>query len=87
MIDINAAVPTVLSRLRKLPEDATLELLTFKRDRGVRITRIGDDLFSVVEFGYRNETVRADSKSLKKYLKTVVKREFPRSNKAHLREV
>lgn len=85
MIDINTAVPTVLSRLRKLPEDATLELLTFKRDRGVRIQRHGD-AYAVTEFGFRDETASVDLKSLKKLLKTIVKREFPRSNKAHLRE-
>ena len=86
MIDINAAIPAVMARLKQLPAGATLELLTFKRDRGVRIAKVADNEFSTTEFGYRDETADTDLKGLKKLLKTVVKREFPRSNKAHLRE-
>jgi len=85
MIDLGAALPTALSRLKKLPDGATLELLTFKRDRGVAV-RITCDLFEVCEFGYRDETNTEGGAGLKKRLKTILKREFPRSNKIHVRE-
>lgn len=86
MIDLKAAIPTALSRLRKLERGAVLELLTCKRDRGVAIRRTGDDAFEVREFGYRTGTVTADLKGMKKLLRTLLKREFPRSKKIHVRE-
>lgn len=85
MIDLGAAIPTALARLAKLPEGATLELLTFKRDRGVALRRIGGRI-EIREFGFRDETTLVDAGGLKKHLRTVLKREFPRSNKVHLRE-
>ena len=84
MIDISGAVPNILTRLKKLPVGQGLELLTFKRDRGVRILRAGEDQFSVTEFGFHAETVRADLKGMKRIIKTVLKREFPRSNKVRI---
>jgi len=85
VIDIGAALPTALSRLKKLPDGATLELLTFKRDRGAAVRRTGA-VYEVREFGYRNENSVEDARGLKKRLKTILKREFPRSNKVRLRE-
>jgi len=85
MIDMGAALATTLARLKKLPDNGTLELLTFKRDRGVLVRRTGDG-FEVREFGYREEISDVSAKDLKKRLKTILKREFPRSNKVHLRE-
>ncbi|EGB14838.1 hypothetical protein DND132_1631 [Pseudodesulfovibrio mercurii] len=83
MIDLGAALPTALSRLKTLPDGAVLTLLTFKRDRGVAVRRV-DDGFEVREFGYRDETVLEDADGLRKRLKGALKREFPRSNKVHL---
>lgn len=85
MIDLGSALPTLLSRLKRLPDGAVLTLLTFKRDRGVAVRKNGGG-FEIREFGYRNETVEEDAAGLKKRLKAVLKREFPRSNKVHLLE-
>ncbi|AMK10681.1 MAG: hypothetical protein AB7E51_15505 [Pseudodesulfovibrio sp.] len=86
MIDLGSALPSALNRLKRLEVGGFVELLTFKRDRGVEILRTGEDRFEVREFGYRDETVQAGQKDLRRLLKTVLKREFPRSNKVHLRE-
>ncbi|WP_272699318.1 hypothetical protein [Desulfovibrio sp. Fe33] len=85
MIDMGSALATALARLKKLPDGGTLELLTFKRDRGVSVRRTGD-AYEIREFGYLDETSATTAKDLKKRLKTILKREFPRSNKVHLRE-
>ena len=85
MIDLGSALPTALSRLKKLSDGAVLELLTFKRDRGVAVRKTGP-LFEVREFGFRDETCTENLAGLKKRLKTILKREFPRSNKVHVRE-
>jgi hypothetical protein len=85
MIDLGAALPAALSRLKRLPDGAVLELLTFKRDRGVAVRKVGAG-FEVREFGYRDETAAEDAAGLKKRLRAILRREFPRSNKVHLRE-
>lgn len=87
MLDIAGAIPNILTKLKKLPVGNSLELLTFKRDRGVRITKTGADSFTATEFGYQAATFEADLKGMKKLLKTVLKREFPRSNKIRVREI
>lgn len=86
MIDLGSALSAALDRLKRLPVGGVVELLTFKRDRGAAILRVDNDVFEVREFGFRDETARADLKGVRKLLKTVLKREFPRSNKVHLRE-
>lgn len=86
MIDLGAALPATLDRLKRLPLGGFVELLTFKRDRGVEILRVGEDTFEVREFGFCDETSRTGLRDVRKRLKTVLKREFPRSNKVHLRE-
>lgn len=87
MIDIGGAVPNIMTRLKKLPVRHGLELLTFKRDRGLRICRTDESTFSATEFGFRTETNQTDLKGMKKLLKTVLKREFPRSNKIRIHEM
>ena len=84
MIDIAGAVLNTLSRLKKLPVGQGLELLTFKRDRGLRIRRTGEDRFAATEFGFRDETVETDLKGMRRVLKSILKREFPRSNKVRV---
>ena len=81
MIDKANAIPTILTRLKKLPVGSGIDLRTFKRDRSVIIRRNGNDLFSVTENGFRTETFTTDIKGMRKLLKTLLKREFPRSNK------
>lgn len=81
MIDIGGALPELLTRLKKLEPGNTLEMLTFKRDRGARITKHAADRFTVEEFGFAQSELETNQKSLKKVLKTILKREFPRSNK------
>lgn len=87
MIDINGAVPNIMTKLKKLPLGHGLVLLTFKRDRGLRIFRTEEDAFRAEEFGFRAETHEADLKGMKRLLKSVLKREFPRSNKIRVNEV
>ncbi len=81
MIDIGGAIPNILTRLKKLDVGHGLELLTFKKDRGLRICKTDSNTFATTEFGFQNENSQTDLKGMKKLLKTVLKREFPRSNK------
>ncbi|MBG0789468.1 MAG: hypothetical protein H0S80_03105 [Desulfovibrionaceae bacterium] len=84
MIDRATAVETVLRKLAKLPVGHAVDLRTYKRNRSVVIRRAGDDDFDVVENGFHKERFRVDAAKMKKLLKTLLKREFPRSTKIRL---
>lgn len=81
MIDKAGAVPTIMTRAGKLSIGSGLDLRTFKRDRSVVITRVNEDRYEVTEDGFERNRFACDHKGLKKLLKTLLKREFPRSNK------
>ncbi|MEF2230897.1 MAG: hypothetical protein V3571_08210 [Pseudodesulfovibrio sp.] len=81
MIDKTTAIPAILRRLEKLPEGHAIDLRTYKRNRSVVIARTGADAFDVVESGFCEERFRVKGDGLKKLLKTLLNREFPRSTK------
>ena len=86
MIDKAGAIPTIMTRLKQLPVGGGLDLRTYKRDRSVRIRRTADDEYSVVEDGFSRETFRTDIKGMRRLLKALLKKEFPRSNKIRVYE-
>ena len=84
MIDKATAVAQLMRKLAKLPEGHCIDLRTYKRNRGLVIGRAGKDSFQVAEFGYVEECFTSDLKGMRKLLKTLFKREFPRSTKLRL---
>lgn len=84
MIDKATAIDTVMSKLAALPVGSCLDLRTYKRNRSVLIKRTGDDVFLVLENGFHEERFESGLKKMRKLLKTLLKREFPRSNKIRL---
>lgn len=84
MIDKDTAIQTVMRRLKTLPEGHAIDLRTYKRNRSVVIARTGADQFDVVEKGYFEERHSAKLAEMKKLLRTLLKREFPRSTKIRL---
>lgn len=87
MLDKSGALPDILSRAKKLPVGDGLELRTYKRDRAVTIVRTGENGYEVREEGFENRTFSSDLKGLKRLVKTLLKREFPRSRKIRLRRL
>ncbi|EGB14837.1 hypothetical protein DND132_1630 [Pseudodesulfovibrio mercurii] len=81
MLDKATALPVLLRRLDTLPVGHALDLRTYKRNRSVLVRRAGADRYDVTEDGFRRETFRVPAADLKKLLKTLLKREFPRSTK------
>ena len=81
MLDKATALPALLRKLDKLPQGHALDLRTYKRNRSVLIRRVGRDAFDVAEDGFHREDFRVPFSDLKKLLKTLLKREFPRSTK------
>ncbi|MBI9113041.1 hypothetical protein [Maridesulfovibrio ferrireducens] len=87
MIDKTSAIETIMRKLKKIEIGHGLKMLTYKRDRSVVIMRTGEDSFSVTQDGFDKEFFTTDFKELKKLLKKLVKREFPRSNKIRIHEI
>lgn len=87
MLDIAGAIPNIITKLKKLPVGRGLDLRTFKRDRSVLILRTAEDEYTVNENGFEQTVFETNIKGMKKLLKTLLKREFPRSNKIRVYEV
>ena len=81
MIDKATAIPVIMNKLKKLPIGHAIDLRTYKRNRSVVIARIGKDSFDVVEKGFHDDRFQLPLSKIKKLLKNLMKKEFPRSTK------
>jgi len=84
MIDKATAIPTIMNKLKKLPVGHAIDLRTFKRNRSVVIARVDDDSFDVVQKGFGEDRFLIPLSKMKKLLKNLLKKEFPRSTKMRL---
>jgi hypothetical protein len=84
-VDRAAAIPEIIRRLHKMEPGETLELLTWKRDHSLRLLKQSADAFVFYEQGFVNGRYQVGTAKLKKVLKSLLKREFPRSNKIRIR--
>ncbi len=84
MIDKTRILDVVAERLGPLPVGHYLELRTYKRNRAVLIVKKHDDQLLVLQQGYEEARFEVESRKLKKLLKGLLKKEFPRSNKVRL---
>ena len=84
MIDKKKIIETVRERLRKLPVGHYLDLRTYKRNRSVIIVKKAEESLLVIENGYYQERFHLKEEKLNKLLKTLLRKEFPRSNKIRL---
>ena len=84
MIDKTKIIDTVQERLKKLPHGHYMDLRTYKRNRSVIIVKIDEDNLLVIENGYFKERFQIRTEKLKKLMKTLLKKEFPRSRKIRL---
>ena len=86
MLDKVTAVHEVLRRLQKMNTGDALQLLTWKRDRSLLLLKEGDEVV-VYERGFEDNEFRVDVSKMKKLLKTLLKREFPRSHKIRIKVI
>ncbi len=84
MLDKTTAVHEVYRRLQKMDTGDTLQLLTWKQDRSLLLIKEGNEVV-VHERGFEENEFRVDLGKIKKLLKTLLKREFPRSHKIRLK--
>jgi len=85
MIDKATALTVLPRKLAALPEGHALDMRTYKRNRSVIFVRQGDDAFLVLENGFEARRFEdVPMSGIRKLLKTLLAREFPRSTKIRL---
>lgn len=84
LINIESAQRRILETLQKQPIGAGLEILTYKRNRGLSIIRESNDTYWVRERGYRDEERVVGEAELPRVVKTILRRECPRSRKVRI---
>ena len=71
--------------MRKMETGDSLELLTWKKDRSLMLVKQSGEKVVVVERGLVEEEYQVEFNKLKKLLKSLLKREFPRSHKIRIK--
>ncbi|MGL5067506.1 MAG: hypothetical protein ACRC6T_06715 [Sarcina sp.] len=84
MVDMSNFIDFTFIKLKQIKLGEGVKLSTFKKDRHLTIIK-EEEFFTLYEEGYSKETFsNLDKKDLKKLLKTLARKEFPRSNMLHL---
>lgn len=84
LVNIQSAIKRVQQIVRKLEPPQGVEILTYKRNRGITIIKIDEETVSIQERGYKEQTLLVEIKDLARQLKSIAKREFPRSRKVRV---
>ena len=84
LVNIGSVRSQVLRLLDRIKPPGGIELLSYKRNRSVAILCCQDGDYLVKEKGYAEQELAVDRDQLSRLLKTVIKREFPRSRKVRL---
>ena len=74
---------SAFSLCTKMTGNQSLTLKSFKKDRSVEITKLGDSYF-IIEDGFEKNSFEINEGELKHELKRLIEREFPRSHKVML---
>lgn len=84
-VNKTTALQTVVRRLQKMEVGESLILLTWKKDRSVRLRALDNNQIEVVERGFKEQRFNLRQEKLRKQLKILLKREFSRSHKIRLK--
>lgn len=87
MLDVASLYSQLSQRLKRLEHGHYLDLRSYKRDRSVLFIRENDSRLRVIEKGFEQHDFQIEMGELKKVLKEMIKREFPRSQKLRLYEM
>lgn len=87
LVNIDSALRKVTNMLGKLQPQQGFEILSYKRNRGVAILLKNTKKVWVREHGYHEEEQEVEITDLPKLLKSIIKREFPRSRKLRFYQI
>ena len=84
LVNIDTVLADTLRLLKKTDPPGGVLLLSYKRNRGVAVITKDAQCYEVREEGYEQQVVELSQEKLAKELKTMIKREFPRSRKVRM---
>ncbi len=84
LINIATILAETRRNLQKINPPGGIELLSYKRNRTIAIIKKDTNLLEIRERGYVEQNLELSTEELVKVLKTMIKREFPRSKKVRL---
>ncbi|WP_027180317.1 hypothetical protein [Maridesulfovibrio bastinii] len=84
MIDKVTAVETVIEKLQKLSDGHSIDLRSYKRDRSLIFVKINNREILILEDGYEKKKHIVSLDVIRRKLKNLIKKEFPRSRKLRL---
>lgn len=87
LLNEEVVIRKVVAGLARVEEGQGYEVLSYKRDRGVDMLRIGPDMVRVRERGYHQEEQTVPMVGLTRLLAAIFRREFPRSTKLRLYQI
>ncbi len=84
LVNIDSLLKQVLRLVKKIDPPAGIELLSYKRNRSVSVAFFSSQEVKIRERGYVEQDLIIHSDELARTLKTLIKREFPRSRKVRI---
>ncbi len=84
LVNISSLLADTLRALDKIDPPGGVELLSYKRNRGIAIIKKDGGGIELREQGYKEQEIDIPLPQLPKVLKAMLKREFPRSRKVRL---
>ncbi|NOQ45394.1 MAG: hypothetical protein GQ559_01765 [Desulfobulbaceae bacterium] len=84
LVNIDSVRRQVLRILDKIEPPGGVELLSYKRNRSVALVCQSPGEYLIREQGYVDQEILINRQDLARILKTMIKREFPRSRKVRL---
>lgn len=84
LVNVDTVLADTQRLLKKIAPPGGIELLSYKRNRRIAIIKKEAILVEVREDGYVQQVVELSPEQLVRELKTMIKREFPRSRKVRM---
>ena len=84
LVNIDSVQRQVIQMLARIETPAGIELSSYKRNRSIAVAVLPDNKYLVREDGYVEQELEIKKSGLAKMLKTMIKREFPRSRKVRV---
>jgi hypothetical protein len=87
LINRESVIPKIMTTLARMSPPQGVEILSYKRNRGVDVLLCPGETIRVREHGYGEEEFEVAADSLERLLKTLIKKEFPRSRKLRVSQI
>lgn len=84
MINEVNLIETLENRLKKIPVGTCLDVRSYKRDRKILVIKKKEDELLIIEEGFSSRRYAVPVSAMKKLMKELIKREFPRSTKIRI---